>query len=196
MASMSDELKECNLLKSSLIVRSGCATLDVGHPISLQALCQIFVGRSAWIRQRISRSLASDVRIHCLYLAYCTALLPVIFATFRVLNSIVNYSRSKRVMKLFESDCSKFWEGRNVDISIPSTKIAVSSHVIVCNTMLFIFRNKCFRFLLYPGTTYLCKHPIRFSSIDQRGLNNWLLVPLFMIFTVTSYVGHRLLHCD
>jgi hypothetical protein len=30
---MSDELKECNILKLILIVRFACATLDVRHPI-------------------------------------------------------------------------------------------------------------------------------------------------------------------
>jgi hypothetical protein len=34
MVSMSDELKERNILKSILIVRFACATLDVGHPIT------------------------------------------------------------------------------------------------------------------------------------------------------------------
>jgi hypothetical protein len=33
MVSMSDELKERNMLKLILIVRFSCATLDVGHPI-------------------------------------------------------------------------------------------------------------------------------------------------------------------
>jgi hypothetical protein len=33
MVSMSDELKECNVLKLILIVRLACATLDVGHSI-------------------------------------------------------------------------------------------------------------------------------------------------------------------
>jgi hypothetical protein len=33
MMSMSDELKERNILKLILIVRFACATLDVGHPI-------------------------------------------------------------------------------------------------------------------------------------------------------------------
>jgi hypothetical protein len=33
MMSMSDELKERNILKMILIVRFTCATLDVGHPI-------------------------------------------------------------------------------------------------------------------------------------------------------------------
>jgi hypothetical protein len=34
MVSMSDELKERNLLKLILIVRFACATLEVGHPIN------------------------------------------------------------------------------------------------------------------------------------------------------------------
>jgi hypothetical protein len=33
MVSMSDELKERNILEFILIVRFACATLDVGHPI-------------------------------------------------------------------------------------------------------------------------------------------------------------------
>jgi hypothetical protein len=35
MVSMSDELKERNILKLILIARFACATLDVGHPIQL-----------------------------------------------------------------------------------------------------------------------------------------------------------------
>jgi hypothetical protein len=34
MVSMSDELKEPNILKLILIVRFACAILDVGHPIA------------------------------------------------------------------------------------------------------------------------------------------------------------------
>jgi hypothetical protein len=33
MVSISDELKERNILKLILIVRFACATLDLGHPI-------------------------------------------------------------------------------------------------------------------------------------------------------------------
>jgi hypothetical protein len=33
MVSLSDELKERNILKLILIVRFACATFDVGHPI-------------------------------------------------------------------------------------------------------------------------------------------------------------------
>jgi hypothetical protein len=35
MVSMSDELKEHNILKLILIVRFACATLDVGHRIDI-----------------------------------------------------------------------------------------------------------------------------------------------------------------
>jgi hypothetical protein len=34
MVSMSDELKERNILKLILMVRFACAALDVGHPIN------------------------------------------------------------------------------------------------------------------------------------------------------------------
>jgi hypothetical protein len=37
MVSMSDELKEHNILKLILIVRFACATLDVGHPIHVKS---------------------------------------------------------------------------------------------------------------------------------------------------------------
>jgi hypothetical protein len=36
MMSLSDELKERNILKLILIARFACATLDVGHPIHLE----------------------------------------------------------------------------------------------------------------------------------------------------------------
>jgi hypothetical protein len=37
MVSMSDELRERNILKLILIVRFTCATLDVGHPMTPHA---------------------------------------------------------------------------------------------------------------------------------------------------------------
>jgi hypothetical protein len=40
---MSDELKECNVLKLILIVRFACATLDVGHPINMRHFCTLDV---------------------------------------------------------------------------------------------------------------------------------------------------------
>jgi hypothetical protein len=41
MVSMSDELKECNILKLILLVRFACATLDVEHPIYCKSLSLI-----------------------------------------------------------------------------------------------------------------------------------------------------------
>jgi hypothetical protein len=43
MVSMSDELKECNILKLILVMRFACATLDVGHPIISQRPIKIFL---------------------------------------------------------------------------------------------------------------------------------------------------------
>jgi hypothetical protein len=68
--------------------------------VSLQAPCQIFVNWSAWLESLISRSLASDVQIHCIYLMCYVALMLLIFITFCVLNSIVSYDRSKHVIQV------------------------------------------------------------------------------------------------
>jgi hypothetical protein len=48
--SMSDELKERNILKLILIVRFACATLDVGHPIARIKLAadQALLHRRPW----------------------------------------------------------------------------------------------------------------------------------------------------
>jgi hypothetical protein len=44
MMSLSEELKERNILKLILIVRFACATLDVGHPIPVDSfLCFWFI---------------------------------------------------------------------------------------------------------------------------------------------------------
>jgi hypothetical protein len=59
-----------------------------------------------------------------MYIACPTVLRPAILATFRVFNSIVSSGRSKRVMKFYEFDYPKFWEGKNVHISVASKKIA------------------------------------------------------------------------
>jgi hypothetical protein len=58
---------------------------------------------------------------------------------------------------------------------------------IVCNTMLFRFENKRFLFLSCPMTIYLCKYPVRFSSIVSHHLYHQCLVPLTLSFTVTPY---------
>jgi hypothetical protein len=68
--------------------------------ISLQAPCQIFVDQSAWLESSILHSLGFDVQIHFIYLTSQTALMFLIFIICCVLNSIVSYGRSKRVMKI------------------------------------------------------------------------------------------------
>jgi hypothetical protein len=93
--------------------------------ISLQAPCQTFIDRPVWLESSISRSLASDVQIYFIYLMCHTALLFFMFIVFCVLQSIVNYDQSERVMKFNGLDRSKFWEDRNVDISISSKKIKI-----------------------------------------------------------------------
>jgi hypothetical protein len=49
MASMSDELKERNILKLILIMRFPCAILDVGHPISCVQVVTVY-SRGQFIR--------------------------------------------------------------------------------------------------------------------------------------------------
>jgi hypothetical protein len=134
--------------------------------ISLQAPCQIFVDPPAWLESSIPSSLASDVQIHFIYLMCHTALLLLIFITFRVLDKIMSYGQSKRVIQANTFDDSKFWEGRTVDISISSRKIKI---------------------LPYPGAIYLCKHFVRFSLIALPDLNPRFLVPLYLMFRLTLY---------
>jgi hypothetical protein len=59
----------------------------------------------------------------------------------------------------------------------------------------YLFWNFHMRFLSYPRNTHLCKHPVGVSPIDPRGVENWLLVSLPMIFIVTSHIGHSILYC-
>jgi hypothetical protein len=107
---------------------------------SLQAPCQIFVNRSVRFESSISRSLASDVQIHFIYLTFQTTVFVLIFITVCVLNSIVNYGRSERVIKVGGFDLFHFLEGRNVDISIFSKKIKWYSLGIIHNITLFRFQ--------------------------------------------------------
>jgi hypothetical protein len=60
--------------------------------------------------------------------------------------------------------------------------------------MLFIFENKCFRFLSYPRTLCLSKRPVRFSSVDPRGMDNRSFVSLLRIFIVILYFKHSILY--
>jgi hypothetical protein len=114
--------------------------------ISLQPPRQIFVNRPVWLESSIPRSLAFDIQIHFIYLMCHTALLLLIFITFCVLNNIVSYDQSKRVIKVDEFDHSRFWEGRNVDILIFSKKIKLCSQDIIRSTTLFIFQIEMFLF--------------------------------------------------
>jgi hypothetical protein len=115
--------------------------------ISLQAPCQIVVNRPAWLGRPISLAPAFDIQIHFIYLMCHTALLLLIFMSFRVLNSILRDGRSKRVMKFDGFDHSKFWEGKDVDIStsLKKTKIMFSGtyskhHVVyIPNINVFVF---------------------------------------------------------
>jgi hypothetical protein len=53
---------------------------------------------------------------------------------------------------------------------------------IIDNTMLFIVQSKSFRFLPYPRTKGLCRHPVRFSLFGSRGLERRLLILLTLVF--------------
>jgi hypothetical protein len=86
-----------------------------------------------------------------LYLMCHIALLLLKFIAFRVLDSVVNYDQSKRVMKVDGFDRSKSWEAGNVDISISSKKIKLCSLRIIRNTMLFIFQIEMFSFSSISG---------------------------------------------
>jgi hypothetical protein len=115
--------------------------------ISLRALCQILVNRSSWLESSIARSLASDVQIHFIYLMCYTALFPLVFIAFCILDSTVSYGRSKRAITVDWFVRLNFWEGRNVDISISSKIIKIvltgnySQHhvVYILNRNVFVF---------------------------------------------------------
>jgi hypothetical protein len=73
-------------------------------------------------------------------------------------------------------------------------KSQLSFEGIIHNPRWFVLKFKYFQFFSYPRIAYLCKHPVRFSSIESRCLEKWLLVPLPMIFRVTSCIGHSILY--
>jgi hypothetical protein len=56
--SMSDELKERNLLKMILIMKFACATLDVGHPI--ESSQEPLGRRSPWTFSEVPRELTTE----------------------------------------------------------------------------------------------------------------------------------------
>jgi hypothetical protein len=117
--------------------------------IYMQEPCQIFLDRPAWHESPISHSVNSDVQIYFIYLTSHTALLWFIFITFRVLDSIMTYGRSKHMMKVDEFDRSNFWEGRDINISIFSKKIQLCSMELFETPCCLYSKSKCFRFLPY-----------------------------------------------
>jgi hypothetical protein len=128
-------------------------------------------------------------------LTFHTVLLPMRFAIFRLLNSIVNYGRSKYVIELNEFDRSIFWESTNANVSISSKTIAVILLGDYLQYRVVYIRKEKFQRLSCPRTVYLCRLLIRFSSIDPQGLDNWLLLPRPITFTVISYLRRGMLYC-
>jgi hypothetical protein len=86
--------------------------------ISLQAPCEIFANLSARFRQPISHSHNDDTHIHLIYPTYNAPLLSLIFASVRILNSIMSYDHSNFVIELNKFDRLKIRESRNVNIWI------------------------------------------------------------------------------
>jgi hypothetical protein len=93
--------------------------------ISLQALCQILIDQSEFLRSSISRSLSYHIHSNLVYLKYNTSLLLVIFWRFEGLDILTSYDYSKIMIELNEFDCSKTWENSNANISISSMKIKI-----------------------------------------------------------------------
>jgi hypothetical protein len=62
--------------------------------VSLQAPCKIFVDRSVWFGQLITRSLAYDFHSDFIYQAEYTVLLLVSFISFRILVIELNCGHS------------------------------------------------------------------------------------------------------
>jgi hypothetical protein len=130
-----------------------------------------------------------------MYLGCHTSLLPFIFMVFRIVVIQLNYGRPKYVIKLSEFDHSQFWESRNVNRSISSTKLQLCSLSIICNTMSFIAKFTYFCFPLYPPTPYLCKHSVRFSLVGLRWLESHFFVPLTLIFALNLSLWRAIFHC-
>jgi hypothetical protein len=135
------------------------------------------------------------LHIDSIYLMRHLALLLLNSIAFPVLDSIMSYGRSKRVIDVDEFERPIFLDSRNVEISISSRKIAVILPGNYLQYHVIYIRDKHFRFLSHPRTMQLCNHPVRFSSTDPLGLDNWLFVPSPVTFTVTSYVGYDMLYC-
>jgi hypothetical protein len=75
----------------------------------------------------------------------------------------MSYSHSKCMIELdpwVEFECPIFWESSHLNMAISPMKIKLCSRGIVCSTLIFIFKDKCFRFRLYSTTEYFCKHSV------------------------------------
>jgi hypothetical protein len=160
--------------------------------------CYTFVGRPAWLELTISHSVNYDVQIYFLYLTFHTALLLLlfIFITFRALDSIMSYGRSKHVIKVNDFDRSNFWEGWDVDISISSKKIKIvlsgnySKYPVV-----YIPNINVFVFFHIQGL-HICKHHVRFSFVSSRGSGSEFLAHLYLMFVLTECIWRAIMYCD
>jgi hypothetical protein len=147
----------------------------------LQAPCRILIYEFAWLESPISYSIGSNVHRDSVYLTCHTVHLLLTVIAFRVLDSITSYGQSKRVIKFDEFDQSKSWESKNNDAAISLKKIAVILPWDYLQHHGLIFKNKTFWFLSYPWTTYFCKYPAKFPSIDPRRLDERFLVPSYLM---------------
>jgi hypothetical protein len=111
-----------------------------------------------------------------------------------VLGIIISYDRSNCMIAWIEFDLSLLWESRNVISRFLWWKSQLSFQGTICSTTLFIFNNKCFRFLPYPRIRHSCKHLSNFVN-RSVGLDDWLLVRMPLIFIVTSYIRYNTLYC-
>jgi hypothetical protein len=161
--------------------RNVCISFISRDYISLQAPCQMVVNRSAWLESSLSRSLASNIQIHFIYLTCHISLTLLIFITFCALDNVVTYRRSKRVIKVGAFDRSNFGQWGNVDILISSKKIKI---ILPVNYS----KSKCFRFLPYSGTKYFCEHPVRLSLGISLGSDGPFCAPLYLMPGLTKYI--------
>jgi hypothetical protein len=72
-------------------------------------------------------------------------------------------------------------------------KSALCSLGIIWNTMLLISKIQWFLLFYNLMTTYRCRHRARFSWVGRQGLDSPFIIPLAMIFTLTSYTWRAIL---
>jgi hypothetical protein len=73
-------------------------------------------------------------------------------------------------------------------------KSKLCSLAIIYNATLIVLKIKYFIILSYWRTTYLCKQPVRFLSIDSPRFDNRFLIHTVITFIVTLYIRRRVLH--